>query len=143
MLPAFDSIALSNIWRLITAFAMVWLAIKFGLTMRKGHIPLIEQIARVGKPNLSPSLCLYTGRLTFAWCVYFLLSVPFLFLGDISQLAKGFSIGLCSLAFFLGEHWVRPYIFPEEKFPSISQQIKDTWIVWRQNALIKPPSQDR
>lgn len=143
MLSAFDSIAFTNIWRFTAACALVWLAIKFGLTLRTGRIALIEQIARIGNPNLSPRLCLYTRRLTIVWCIYFVLAVLYLFIDEISQLTKGFSIGLCSIVFFVGEHRVRPYLFPEEKFPNIYQQIRDTWTIWKQNALNNTPSQGR
>ena len=59
------------IWRAVPALVLCGLAVVFGRTLRAGQVPLIERIARVGDPTLTPALCRYTRRLTVIWCVYF------------------------------------------------------------------------
>jgi hypothetical protein len=31
---------------------------------------------------------------------------------------------------FVGEHWLRPRLFPGHRFPGLVQQLRDTWSVW-------------
>ena len=107
-----------------------WLAVFFGRTLRAGQTPLIERIARVSDPALSPPLCRYTRRLTALWCGYFvvaaLLSVS---LGDVVPVA-GVLVWLGSALLFVGEHRLRPRLFPGQAFPGLVQQVRDTWSVW-------------
>jgi uncharacterized membrane protein len=57
--------------RFVAPLALLWLAFFFGRTLRAGDMPLIERVARIGKPDLSAALCRYTRRLTALWCIYF------------------------------------------------------------------------
>jgi len=143
VLPPFDSIMLPYVWRLVTACVLIWLAIRFGRTLRTGAVPLIQQIAHVANPDLSPVLCRYTRRLTIIWSAYFIVALMFLFIGELSQVLKGVSIGFCSVLLYVGEYLLRPYIFPQEKFPSLYQQIHDTRSVWRQSTLNETSSTGR
>ena len=61
----FESLApLAVAMRYLPVLVLLWLAVFFGRSLRAGVVPLIERIARVGKPDLSPALCRYTRRLT-------------------------------------------------------------------------------
>jgi len=51
---------------------LLGLAVVFGRTLRGGDVPLIERVARIGKPALSAPLCRYTRGLTAVWAAYFL-----------------------------------------------------------------------
>jgi uncharacterized membrane protein len=121
----------SDLWHAVPALVMGWLALFFGRTLRAGQVPLIERIARIGDPVLTPALCRYTRRLTVVWCVYFvvvaLLTLPSsMRFAWISVLTWSGTIVL-----FVGEHWLRPRLFPGRDFPSLTQQLRDTWSVWR------------
>ncbi len=35
-----------------------------------------------------------------------------------------------SAVLFVGEHWLRPRLFPGQTFPGLVQQLRDTWSVW-------------
>ena len=121
---------MSGLWHALTAAALAWLGIFFGRTLAPGKMPMIERIARVSEPQLKPVLVRYTRRLTLAWCVYF-------FAGALLTLALysvRFPLGLCfalgSAAFFVGEHSLRPHLFPGERFPGLVQQVRDTLKAW-------------
>ena len=36
-----------------------------------------------------------------------------------------------SVFLFVGEHWARRKIFPNQVFPGLRQQLRDTWSVWK------------
>jgi len=119
------------VWRAVSVVVPGWFAILFGRTLRAGQVPLIERIARVRASTLPSALCRYTRRLTAVWCAYFVIaallpltaSLPF---GGISALVWSGTIVL-----FVGEHRLRPRIFPSQDFPSLMQQVRDTWSVLR------------
>ena len=70
--PVLESLApLAVAMRYLPMLVLLWLAVFFGRTLRAGAVPLIERVARVGKPDLSPALCRYTRGLTALWTVYF------------------------------------------------------------------------
>jgi uncharacterized membrane protein len=57
--------------RYLSPVILLGLALFFGRTLRPGHTPLIERIARRSTAILSDALCRYTRRLTAIWCGYF------------------------------------------------------------------------
>ena len=138
MLTALDSEYVDLIWRCISAAPLLWLAIRFGRTLQSGQVPMIEQIARVSTPHLAWGLVRYTRRLTTAWSIYLIVSMLAVLIPWSTQVLLGAAVGLCSILFFVVEHWLRPYFFPLEKFPSLVRQLRDTIQVFRQRAPIKP-----
>jgi uncharacterized membrane protein len=108
-----------------------WLAVYFGLTLRAGQIPLIERIARVGDPDLTPALCRYTRRLTVIWCAYFVAATGLLLTLNLSFGWAGAVVWSGTVALFVGERWLRPHLFPGHDFPGLRRQLQDTWTVWR------------
>lgn len=121
--------------RLLAPLPLLWLAATFGRTLRAGHTPLIERIARRSTPGLSPQLCRHTRRLTAAWCGYFLaaaaLSAVDAWSGAIGAGRIGLAVLAGSVLMFVGERWARPWLFPQEPFPGLIQQLRDTWSVFR------------
>ncbi len=134
MLTALNSAYFDLIWRFISSATLLWVAIRFGRTLRPGCIPLIEQIARVSTPRLTVALVRYQKRLTALWCVYLMLGALFVLVASLTLSLRGASVGLCSVLLFLSEYWLRPYFFPLEKFPSLLCQLKDTVQVFRRSA---------
>lgn len=121
--------------RYLSPIVLLGLAWFFGSTLRPGHMPLIERIARRSTPILSNNLCRYTRRLTAIWCGYFVGAAS---LSAIVGWSDGVAFGRVGLAvlagsvlLFVGERWLRPRIFPHEVFPGLLQQARDTWSVWR------------
>jgi uncharacterized membrane protein len=125
---AFDAAAL---WRAAPVVVLGWLAWFFGRTLRAGHVPLIERIARVRDPHLTPALCGYTRRLTALWSVYFVTAALLSTLAQLPFLWTSSLIWLGAVALFVGEHRLRPRLFPGRSFPNLSQQIHDTVNIWR------------
>ncbi|HSV70367.1 MAG TPA: hypothetical protein VLI72_09660 [Methylibium sp.] len=117
-------------WRLLPALALGWLAFSFGRTLRRGCVPLIERIARVGDPALEPALCLYTRRLTQCWCAYLAAGA----LLSLVMPMAGLWTGVGSALLFVGERGLRPRFFPGRRFPGLSQQLRDAVSVWRGGA---------
>lgn len=129
-----DWVNAQHLMRWLPVAFLAWLAIFFGMTLRRGHTPLIERIARVSDPHLPPELCLYTRRLTFIWCAYFVVLcalVPLLAWSAIWLVALPW-VG--TLMLFVGEHWLRRRLFPGRIFPGLRQQAVDTVRVWRTRA---------
>lgn len=124
--------------RLLAPLPLLWLAATFGRTLRAGHTPLIERIARRSTPELSPQLCRHTRRLTAAWCGYFLaaaaLSAVDAWFGAIGTGRIGVAVLAGSVLMFVGERWARPWLFPKQEFPGLIQQLRDTWGVFRPGA---------
>ena len=116
----------------IVLLGLAWI---FGRTLRPGHTPLIERIARRSTAMLSDALCRYTRRLTAIWCGYFLgaasLSAIVGWAGGAAFGRVGLAVLAGSVLLFVGERWLRPRIFPHEVFPGLLQQARDTWSVWR------------
>ena len=119
----------------VSPLVLLWLAFFFGRTLWRGATPLIEQIARLGNPALSQPLCRYTRRLTAVWCAYFLIAAAAMAVGDASGAGAYGRLSLAiwcgTLVLFVGERWLRPWLFPGESFPSLRQQLRDTWSLWR------------
>lgn len=90
-------------------------------------MPLIERVARIGKPDLSAALCRYTRRLTALWCIYFVVTAA----ASLGFQQASLGVASVSLVFFVGEYWVRRRLFPSEVFPDLAQQVRDTARVWR------------
>jgi uncharacterized membrane protein len=119
-------------WRVVPLVALAWLAIFFGRTLRAGETPLIERIARVRDPGLPPALCYYTRRLTVIWTVYFMLAAALVAIAELPWL--GALVALGAVVLFVGEHWIRPLLFPGKSFPNLLQQVVDTASVWRRRS---------
>ena len=121
--------------RYLSPMVLLWLAFCFGRTLRPGTTPLIERIARHRNAILSAPLCRYVRRLTAIWCGYFLgaaaLSAIVGWSGGVTYSHMSLTVLAGSVLLFVGEHWLRPRIFPHEAFPGLLQQLGDTWRVWR------------
>lgn len=111
-----------------------WLAVVFGSTLRSGRMPLIERIARVSNPSLTPELCRYTRRLTQVWCMYFVIAALLCLLLPQSFVVTNALIWSGTIALFAGERWVRPRIFPGVSFPGLVQQLRDTCRAWSRSS---------
>lgn len=118
------------LWRVISALALMWLAVLFGRTLCFGDIPLIERFARASNPVMTPEFRIYTRRLTGIWCGYFILAALTSWTVHDAPIAKGVLIWSGSIGLFVGEHRLRPRFFPAQKFPGLLQQLRDTWHVW-------------
>ena len=116
---------------LLPTLVMVWLAVFFGRTLRAGEMPLIERVARVGKPALSPVLCRYARGLTALWCAYFVVAAVASTLAGWGIKEAGAGVAVVSAVLFVGEHAIRRVLFPREWFPGLIQQVRDTVEVWR------------
>jgi uncharacterized membrane protein len=119
-----------GVWHAASFLTLAWLAIFFGRTLRPGQTPLIERIARVSEPDMTPPLCRYTRQLTAVWCGYFVIAA----LVSVSLVdtfpGTGVLVLLGSAMLFAGEHRLRPHLFPGRAFPGLLQQVRDTWSVW-------------
>jgi uncharacterized membrane protein len=118
-------------WRAASVVALAWLAVFFGRTLLAGRVPLIERIARVSEPDLPQPLRRYTRRLTAVWCAYFVLAALLAMTTGLSSFGGGAWVWAGSALLFVGEHWLRPRLFPGRTFPGLVQQLRDTWSVWR------------
>lgn len=127
----FDSTTATALWHAVPVVALVWLAVVFGRTLRASQTPLIERIARISLPALSPSLCRYTRGLTAAWSAYFLLAALLSLTTVLPFGLTGALVWVGSLLLFVGEHQLRSYLFPGQAFPGLFRQVRDTWRVWR------------
>lgn len=128
----FESLApLAVAMRYLPVLVLLWLAVFFGRSLRAGAVPLIERIARVGKPDLSPALCRYTRRLTALWTGYFVAAAMLLVAANLGLFQAGAGVATVSAVFFVGEIRVRQRLYPQEWFPGLVQQIRDTVSVWR------------
>ena len=117
-------------WRVASAIMLTWLAMFFGRTLLPGRTSLIERIARVSEPEMPPVLCRYTWRLTAIWCAYFVLAAALSLVPGEAFARTGLFVWAGTVALFVGEHWLRPRIFPGHTFPGLLQQLRDTWSVW-------------
>jgi uncharacterized membrane protein len=120
-----------DLWRVVPVLVLGWLAFFFGRTLRPGSVPLIEQIARVREPGLPPALCRYTRRLTAIWSMYFIVAALLSASVELPFWWTGGPIWLGAMALFIGEHRLRPHLFPGRSFPNLMQQIHDTASIWR------------
>ena len=121
--------------RYLSPLVLLWLAFCFGRTLRSGTTPLIERIARRRSAALSAPLCRYVRWLTAIWCGYFLgaavLSAIVGSSGGVTYSRVSLAVLAGSVLLFVGEHWLRPRVFPGEVFPGLLQQLRDTWSIWR------------
>jgi len=127
-----ESLNAMRLGRAVPVAVLAWLAIFFGRTLRAGQVALIERIALVGDPELPPALCRYTRRLTAFWCAFFVVAA---LLSLAAQLPLGWTSTLVwsgAILLFVGEHRLRPQLFPGYEFPGLTQQLRHTWYVWRQ-----------
>ncbi len=124
------SLNAAALWRVASLLALLWLAIFFGRTLRSGQTPLIERFARVGNPAMTPEFCTYTRRLTGIWCAYFFFAAVVSGAANYAPVSTGALIWMGTIVMFVGEHRLRPWFFPGQKFPGLLQQIRDTWHVW-------------
>jgi uncharacterized membrane protein len=125
--PLFDSLPpLAAGLRYVPTLVLLWLAFFFGRTLRPAAVPLIERIARVGKPDLSPALCRYTRRLTVMWTSYFVVAAILVAAARPGPERAGLGVAAVSALLFVGEIWIRRLLFPREWFPGPVQQVRDT-----------------
>jgi uncharacterized membrane protein len=124
---AFDA---GTAWRLVSCLMLAWLAFFFGRTLRPGEDALITRIARVSDPDLPPHLLRYTRRLTAVWCAWFVCALCCVALAR-SALLPGPLVWAGTATLFLGEHWLRPHLFPGASFPGLRQQFRDTLRICR------------
>jgi len=118
--------------RYLPTLVLLWLAFFFGRTLSKGEVPLIERVARAAKPILSPALCRYTRGLTALWSVYFAVAALLPIVTHLQFHSASFGVASVSAAFFVVEYWLRRFVlFPDETFPGLLQQLRDTIHVWR------------
>jgi uncharacterized membrane protein len=117
--------------RVLPSLVLLWLAYRFGVTLRTGSTPLIEQVARCSKPMLPVALCRYTRALTTVWCAYFLLAALLVVTASLNYGRVSLGLWTGTLLLFVGEHRLRRWIFPNERFPGLAQQLRDTLSVWR------------
>lgn len=116
----------------LPTLALAWLAYFFGRTLGTGRVPLIETVARVGKPVLSSELVRYTRSLTVAWVAYFVSAAVLVAASKLGFARASTGIALVSALLFVGEYWLRRnWWFRDEAFPGLAQQIRDTVSVWR------------
>src|SRR5262249_48147235 len=102
--------------RLGSPLVLLWIALAFGKTLRRDRVPLIAQIAQRSRSELPPPLARYTRRLTAIWCGYFvaaaIVSAILLWLSAASFSLLSVAILGGSVVLFVGEHWLRPRLFP-------------------------------
>ena len=121
--------------RYVPTLVLLWLAFFFGRTLKKGEMPLIERVARAGKPSLSPALCRYTRGLTALWCVYFVVAAMLTVVAGLGFHTASVGVASVSVVFFVGEYWLRRFVlFRGEPFPGLIRQVRDTILVWRPSA---------
>lgn len=121
-------------WAVLQALAplvLLGLSVMFARTLRPGATPLIEQIARRSHPALPAPLRRYTRRLTALWCAYLAVAAGVALLADLPYGPLSLAIWGGAAALFVGERWIRPWLFPGEVFPGLVQQLRDTLSVWR------------
>ena len=132
-LPAAIATPAAAALRLLPTLVLLWLAWFFGRTLRAGEMPLIERVARVAKPALSPSLVRYTRLLTTIWCVYFVAAAVLNLAADLGFSRVSVGVALTSAVFFIVEYGLRRLLYPGEHFPDLIGQVRDTVRVWRPN----------
>ena len=117
--------------RVLPTVVLLWLAWFFGRTLRASETPLIERVARVAKPALSPALVRYTRLLTALWCAYFVVGAALNLAADPGFSRVGLGVAAISTLLFVVEHGLRRFFFPGECFPNPIEQVRDTVRIWR------------
>ena len=118
-------------WRAVSFLMLGWAAFFFGRTLRPGHEALITRIARISEPALPAHLVRYTRALTAVWTGYFVLAALLAVVPGPLAAWTGLLVWAGTATLFLGEHWLRPHLFPDHPFPGLRQQLKDTVHAWR------------
>jgi uncharacterized membrane protein len=118
-------------WRAVSFLMLGWLAFFFGRTLRPGQEALITRIARISDPALPAHLVRYTRGLTAVWSAYFVLAALLAIVPGPLAAWTGLLVWAGTATLFLGEHRLRPHLFPGHPFPGLRQQLKDTVRVWR------------
>lgn len=126
-----EALAAVDLWRVVPLLVLGWLAYFFGRTLRAGRVPLIERVARVRDPELTPALCRYTRRLTAVWSMYFVVAALLSVSVKLPFWSTSGLVWLGAIALFVGEHRLRKRLFPGRSFPNLIQQIHDTVSIWR------------
>jgi uncharacterized membrane protein len=119
------------VWRAVSLLVLCWLAFFFGRTLWPGREALITRIARVSDPALAPELVRYTRRLTALWSAWFVLAAVLGFWLAAPPAWLGALVWAGTILLFVGEHQLRPRLFPGQRFPGLRQQLKDTLQAWR------------
>lgn len=117
--------------RLISTCFVLWLALRFGLSLCGNQIPFIERVARYSSPEMTLKHQSYVRVLTWIWFVYFLSATLLTAFGYFGFPWDGLLIAVSSAFLFVCEHWFRPYLFPGQLFPSVLTQLKHTRCAWR------------
>ena len=109
----------------------------FAMTLRRGATPLITTLAARVHGTLTPTMALYTRRVTVVWALYFAVMVAL----SLSLYAWapwwGWSLfanvatPLAAIGLFAGEHWLRFRLHPEFERSSMLQ----AWHAWRNTPL--------
>jgi uncharacterized membrane protein len=120
--------------RIFPVLALAGLALSFGRSLRPGRVTVIERIARVSDPELSPRLREYTRRLTAVWCAYFVAAALLVATAVLQRSSGAGLVWLGTGLLFVGEHRLRRRLFPGHRFPGLRQQLSDTLSVWRRGA---------
>jgi uncharacterized membrane protein len=105
----------------------VLLAMAFGMTLQRGHEPLITALARRVHLHFSEAMAAYSRKVTLAWTVYFLtmaaISIalyafaPF----DVWAAFANLATPLAMVVMFLGEYVLRYRLHPEFERATLSQ----------------------
>jgi uncharacterized membrane protein len=119
-----------SLWWAASVLVLAWLAFFFGRTLRRGQLPLIERIASVSDPEMTGQLRRYTRRLTAVWSAYFVAAASLCLAAGPSWAGAGAWVWVGTVVLFVGEHRLRPRLFPGRSFPGLVQQVRDTWRVW-------------
>ncbi|MBG9388466.1 hypothetical protein [Caenimonas aquaedulcis] len=126
----FEPLDAPAFWRVASACFLAGSAFFFGRTLRAGRIPLIEQIARVSDPDMTPAMRRYTRGLTALWSLYFAGAAALAIGWRDAGAGAGAWVWAGAILLFVGEHQLRPLFFPGKSFPGLGQQLRDTWSVW-------------
>lgn len=108
----------------------VFLAITFGITLRRGARPLIARLAERVHGSLTPAKERYTRKVTAAWTIYFgamaalsiglYLGAPFAVWAAFANLCTPIALALM----FVGEHRLRYRLHPEFERTSLQDMIR-------------------
>jgi uncharacterized membrane protein len=120
------------------------LGLGFGRTLAKESVPLVSRFAKIVHGTLSVKLLRYTRGVTWAWTIYFALTV------SVSVMLFAFAplpvwsvfVNLLSVplvvAMFCGEYWIRTLIVPRSERSSLLQAV----VAYRQYSQNRQRQQD-
>lgn len=108
----------------------VFLAITFGITLRRGARPLIARLAERVHGSLTPAKERYTRKVTAAWAIYFgamaavsiglYLGAPFAIWAAFANLGTPVALALM----FIGEHRLRYRLHPEFERATLQDMVR-------------------